>query len=171
MPKEASAWGWQDKHPMVHVNYNDAVAYCNWLGEEYVGDWRLPTEAEWEYAARGGSLNRSDTYRGGSDWERVGGFADNAGGQTNSVGRKRPNDLGIYDMSGNVWEWCRDWYGENYYSNSPKSNPKGPASGSGRVIRGGCWRYSAAYCRVAYRIYYDPSYRLDINGFRVVLSQ
>jgi formylglycine-generating enzyme required for sulfatase activity len=168
---EAPGWGWQERHPMVNVTYNDAVAYANWLGEKFGGDWRLPTEAEWEYAARGGNKSRGTTYSGSNDLETVGWFADNAGGQTNGVGRKRPNELGIYDMSGNVWEWCRDWYGSDYYASSPSSNPRGPASGTNRVLRGGSWDYTSTYCRVAIRDFGTPSDRSTFRGFRVVLSQ
>lgn len=168
---EAPSWGLNNSHPVVNVNYNDAVSYCNWLGEEYGGDWRLPTEAEWEYAARGGNKTNGYTYSGGNDLESVGWFSDNAGGQTQRVGRKKANELGIYDMSGNVWEWCRDWYGKDYYSSSPKDNPKGPATASYRVLRGGGWINDATYCRVAFRNYGDPSLRNYGRGFRVVLSQ
>jgi len=168
---DAPGWGLNDKHPIVNVNYNDAVSYCNWLGEKYGGDWRLPTEAEWEYAARGGNKSAGYAYAGSDELEKVAWFADNAGGQTQSVGRKKPNELGLYDMSGNVWEWCKDWYSGTYYSNSPSQNPKGAASGTGRVLRGGSWRGTAADCRVAYRTDLVPSYRNYINGFRVVLSQ
>lgn len=171
MPEKTPAWGWQDKHPMVYVTYNDAVAYCNWLGEEYGGDWRLPTEAEWEYAARGGNKKERYTYSGGNDLDRVGWYADNAGGQTNSVGRKSPNGLGIYDLSGNVYEWCRDWYDQDYYFNSPQSNPRGSTSGSFRIVRGGSWNNSAASCRVAIRTDFLPSASYKITGFRVVLPQ
>ena len=171
MPDETPKWGWQDKHPMVYVNYNDAVAYCNWLGEKYGGDWRLPTEAQWEYAARGGQKSRGYTYAGGNDLWDVAWFEDNAGGQTQAVGRKKANELGIHDMSGNVWEWCRDWYDGDYYANSPSSNPRGPSSGANRVLRGGGWFNSAASGRVANRINYAPSYRTSNRGFRVVLSQ
>jgi len=167
----APEWGINDKHPVVNVNYNDCVAYCNWLGETCGGDWRLPTEAEWEYAARGGNKSSGYTYSGGNDLLQVGWNADNAGGQTQSAGRKKPNELGLYDMSGNVWEWCMDWYSDSYYAASPASNPRGPTSGSRRVLRGGSWDYSAAGCRVADRDNYDPSRRNSRFGFRVVLSQ
>jgi formylglycine-generating enzyme required for sulfatase activity len=166
---DAPEWGWNDKHPMVKVNYNDAVAYCNWLGEEFGGDWRLPTEAQWEFAARGGNNSKGYTYSGGNDLDEVAWYADNAGGKTQSVGRKKPNELGIYDMSGNVWEWCKDWYGD--YSSSAQNNPKGPASGSYRVLRGGSWGNAASYCRVAHRGYGSPAGRGVGNGFRVLLSQ
>ena len=98
---DAPQWGWNDKHPMVNVNYNDAVAYCNWLGEEYGGDWRLPTEAQWEFAAKGGNNSKGYTLSGGNDLDELAWYANNAGGKTQSVGLKKPNELGIYDMSGN----------------------------------------------------------------------
>jgi formylglycine-generating enzyme required for sulfatase activity len=151
------------------VNYNDAVAYCNWLGETYNGDWRLPTEAQWEFAARGGNKSNGYTYSGSDDLDEVAWYADNAGGKTQTVGRKKANELGIFDMSGNVWEWCKDWYGD--YSNAAQTNPKGATSGTGRVLRGGSWIRSAADCRVANRDDDDPSHRIGIYGFRVVLSQ
>jgi len=167
----APEWGINDKHPVVNVNYNDCVAYCNWLGETYGGDWRLPTEAEWEYAARGGNKSLGYTYSGGNDMDQLGWYEDNAAGQTMAVGRKKPNELGLCDMSGNVWEWCKDWYEEGYYAASPANNPKGPTSGSYRVIRGGGWGSSAAGCRVACRTISDPTFRYSRYGFRVVLSQ
>jgi formylglycine-generating enzyme required for sulfatase activity len=165
----APSWGWNDKHPIVNVNYNDAVAYCNWLGETYNGDWRLPTEAQWEFAARGGNKSNGYTYSGSDDLDEIAWYADNAGGKTQTVGRKKANELGMYDMIGNVWEWCKDWYGD--YSSAAQTNPKGATSGTYRVLRGGSWSRSATYCRVAYRYYFDPSSRISNCGFRVVLSQ
>lgn len=167
----APSWGWKDRHPIINVTYNDAVSYCNWLGEKFGGDWRLPTEAEWEYAARGGNKSKGYTYAGSNDLESVAWFEDNAGGQTNNVSRKKPNELGIYDMSGNVWEWCKDWYAENYYSNNSNNNPRGPASGSKRVLRGGSYYFKAKYCNVASRNRDTPDFRSINFGFRVVLSQ
>ena len=166
---DAPEWGWNDNHPMVLVNYNDCVAYCNWLGEEYGGSWRLPTEAEWEYAARGGNKSIKYQYSGGSDLDELGWYADNSSGQANYVGRKKPNELGIYDMSGNVWEWCKDWYGA--YTAEAQTNPKGASSGTFRVLRGGGWDGTSAGCRVAFRTYRGPTYRYSRIGFRVVLSQ
>ena len=151
------------------VNYNDCVAYCNWLGEEYGGNWRLPTEAEWEYAARGGNKSKGYLYSGSNDPDIAGWYKDNSGGQTNSVGRKNPNELGIYDMSGNVWDWCRDWY--EPYTAEAQTNPRGSTSGSCRVLRGGGWYNTATRCRVIRRTYCDPSYRFNDFGFRVVLVQ
>ena len=168
---EAPSWGWKDRHPIINVTYNDAVSYCNWLGEKLGGDWRLPTEAEWEYAARGGNKSKGYTYSGSNDLELVAWFDNNAGGQTNNVGRKKPNELGIYDMSGNVWEWCGDWYDDDYYANSPSSNPRGPSLGSDRVLRGGGWYYFASSCRVAFRDDSPPGHLNNDGGFRVVLSQ
>lgn len=168
MPDEPS-WGWNDKQPIVKVNYNDAVAYCNWLGEQYGGDWSLPTEAQWEFAARGGNNSQNFNYSGSDDLDEVAWNSDNTGSKTQTVGRKKANELGIYDMSGNVWERCKDWYSE--YSNAPQTNPKGLTSGAYRVMRGGSWEYSAAYCHVDYRFFNAPSNRDKDVGFRVVLSQ
>ena len=166
---DAPGWGWNDKHPMVNVNFNDANAYCNWLSETTGQNYRLPTEAEWEYAARGGNKSSGYTYSGGSDPEEVGWSSDNAGGQTQAVGRKKPNELGLYDMSGNVWEWCKDLNGA--YTAEAQTNPRGPSSGTHRVLRGGSWYSAAAYCRVAYRYYISPEYRYYNDGFRVVFPQ
>jgi sulfatase modifying factor 1 len=166
---EAPGWVWNDQHPMVMVNYNDAVAYCNWLGETYGGDWRLPTEAEWEFAARGGTKSNNYTYSGSDDLDEVGWYGDNAGGKTQTVGLKKANELGIYDMSGNVLEWCKGWYLS--YGSAAQTNPKEATRGTFRVLRGGCWFDLATSCRVANRDHGDPSGRYGSHGFRVVLSQ
>ncbi len=165
MPDEPN-WGWNDKQPIVKVNYNDAVAYCNWLGEQYGGDWSLPSEAQWEFAARGGNKSQNFNYSGSNDLDEVGCYADS---KTQNVGRKKANELAIFDMCGNMWEWCKDWYGE--YSSATQINPKGAASGAYRVMRGGSWEYSAAYCRVSYRFFNGPSNRDNDVGFRVVVSK
>jgi sulfatase modifying factor 1 len=166
---EAPSSGWKDNNPIVSVTYNDAVAYCNWLGEKYGGTYRLPTEAEWEYAARGGNISKGYTYSGSDNIDEVGWYKDNSGSQTNAVGRKKPNELGLYDMTGNVYEWCHDWYDEPYYSTSPSSNPKGPSYGGIRVLRGGSWYSSASDCRVAFRFGNIPEDLGNFNfGFRVV---
>ena len=166
---EAPSWGWIDTHPIVNVNYDDAVGYCDWLSETKDANYRLPTEAEWEFAARGGNLTKGTKYSGGRSIDLVGVYEANSNNQTAAVGSKKANELGIYDMSGNVWEWCKDWYGD--YSSSAQNNPKGPASGSTRVSRGGSWDGAATYCRVANRDYFSPEYRHTFNGFRVLLSQ
>ncbi|GAB1444009.1 formylglycine-generating enzyme family protein [Ignavibacteriales bacterium] len=147
-------------HPVILVSWNDAIAYCNWLSEQeglqktYSGcgssitcdfkanGYRLPTEAEWEYAARGGNKSKGYKYSGSNKLDEVGwygGFSNNGNREreegTSEVGKKLPNELGIYDMSGNVDEWCWDWYGETYYRTSPGKNPKGPDTGVYRVYR------------------------------------
>ena len=168
---DAPSWGWNDMHPVVNVNFNDATAYCNWLSETTGKNYRLPTEAEWEYAARGGQKSSLHSYSGSDDFEQVGWSTDNAGGQPQAVGRKQPNELGLHDMSGNAWEWCKDWYSDSYYSSSPLANPRGATSSSSHVLRGGSWRTTTAACGVANRNAYRPGERDESYGFRVVLSE
>lgn len=172
MPNITPKWGWQDSHPMVYVSYFDAVAYCNWLSEKYGGYWHLPTEAEWEYAARGGNKTEKFNYSGSDNPDQVGWFKENAGQQTRSVGSKRPNGLGIYDMHGNIWEWCRDRYGSGgYHYRSPKNNPEGPDSSPVRVLRGDSWRNRQVTHGIFRRSYDQPLYGGDDVGFRVATSQ
>jgi formylglycine-generating enzyme required for sulfatase activity len=154
-------------HPVIGVSWADAVAYCNWL-QEKTGKWyRLPTEAEWEYAARGGQSSKSYTYAGSNKLAEVGWYDKNAGNVLHAVGGLKPNDLGLYDMSGNVWEWCADWYDGKYYSSSPRKDPKGPARGTDRVLRGGSWYLTDYYCRPDIRSYFNPTIRQFSIGFRV----
>lgn len=167
MPEKPS-WGWNDTHPIVSVSWNDAVEYCDWLSDKTGNIYSLPTEAQWEYAARGGSLSKGFKFSGGQSMDAVGWFEPNSKKQTSPVAEKRPNELGLYDMSGNVWEWCRDWYG--HYTATAQTNPKGPSSGQGRVLRGGSWNYAATYCRATSRNDGDPARRFSRNGFRVVSS-
>jgi formylglycine-generating enzyme required for sulfatase activity len=141
-------------HPVIHVSWNDAKAYCEWLKQRTGKDYRLPTEAEWEFAARGGNKSRGYKYAGGAEIGRVAWYWENSNKQTHAVGGKKSNELGIYDMTGNVWEWCEDWHGD--YSSSAQTNPKGPQNGSRRVLRGGRWANIAENCRVSYRNYGDP---------------
>jgi formylglycine-generating enzyme required for sulfatase activity len=144
--------------PAEMVSWNDAKAYCEKVGK------RLPTEAEWEYAARAGSTTKyswGDSMNGDYAW-----YYDNANSKTHPVGQKRPNAGGMYDMIGNVWEWCADWYDEKYFLSSPASNPQGPATGSCRVLRGGSWYGSDVIMRSANRLKGVPDNRLNRYGFR-----
>lgn len=131
-------------------------------------NYRLPTEAEWEYAARGGSKSRGYQYAGSDTIGYVAWYRSNSDSKTHAVGQKQSNELGLYDMSGNVWEWCSDRYDSDYYKNSPSQNPKGPSKGSYRVIRGGSWLSAPRNCRVARRDYYTPTFRDSGIGFRLV---
>ena len=165
----APAWGWNDKHPMVNVNFDDCNAYCKWLSETTGKNYRLPTEAEWEYAARGGNKTHGYLNAGSDSLDKVGWSNTNSGGQTQPCGSKKANELGLYDMSGNAWEWCGDWFGE--YSNSPATNSGGPSSGEYRVLRGGSWAGADFLSQVAFRGSASPANRYFLNGFRVVISQ
>ena len=165
--------------PVERVSWDDCQTFINKLNSASGFHFRLPTEAEWEYAARGGHASRGYKYAGGNSIDQVAWYTVNCYDKgpkspdygTHDVGTKRPNELGIYDMSGNVWEWCSDRYREKYYSSSPSSNPKGPSSGSDRVARGGGWSNIARYCRVADRGGHAPDYRYNDLGLRLVLSE
>jgi formylglycine-generating enzyme required for sulfatase activity len=160
-------------YPVEQVSWEDAVEFCKKLSdlpEEKKGGrvYRLPTEAEWEYACRAGS---KAAYSFGENSKTLGDYSwygDNSGSQTHPVGEKKPNAWGLYDMHGNVWEWCSDWYDE--YPKGAVSDPSGPSEGSIRVIRGGGWDFVAADCRSADRNWFGPSYRFNDFGFRVALS-
>lgn len=158
-----------DTHPVVCVSWNDAVAYAGWLSAQGQRRYRLPTEAQWEYAARSGG--RIERYAGGDDVEAVAWYSANSTNRTHPVGQKKGNALGLYDMSGNVWQWTTDWYDARYYRDSPKDNPRGPASGTKRVFRGGSWFYDARGVRASYRDFAVPSYRSSYLGFRLLLDQ
>lgn len=136
------------------------------------GRYTLPTEAQWEYACRAETNTRFYTGNEADDLDKAGWYSDNSKGQTHPVREKKPNKFGLYDMHGNVWEWCLDWYGRDYYSECKKEealeSPSGPETGSNRVLRGGSWSFSGRYCRSACRSYYSPGYRLNDIGFRLV---
>ena len=160
-----------DDLPVEDVSWNDAVSFCEKLSEMTGKTFRLPTEAEWEYAARGGQQVDGTKYAGSNTLDDVAWSTGNSSSKTHPVGTKQPNALGLYDMSGNVCEWCSDWHGSNYYSSSPSVNPQGPSSGVSRVIRGGDWNYGARYCRVSSRGDYTSDYRNSDLGFRVVFER
>ena len=155
------------RKPVENVSWNDCDHFIRKLNKMTRQNFRLPTEAEWEYAARGGRNQNSYTYSGSNTVGTVAWYFDNSGSQTHEVGGKSPNSLGIHDMSGNVWEWCYDWYGS--YLSGSRSNPKGPSSGSSRVLRGGSWFSSADFCRVSDRFSITPDGRSSISGFRLCL--
>ena len=181
--------------PVINVTWYDATAYCNWLSERhgltpcYSGSgktiqcdfsadgYRLATEAEWEYAARGGRLSRGHLYAGSDDPDEVAWYAANSGGQIHPVGQKEPNEVGLYDMCGNLFEWVWDWYGDDYYAVSPVEDPRGPSMptsttprGPERVRRGGSWREDAINIRIASRSFDYATYVGD-NGFRVARTE
>jgi formylglycine-generating enzyme len=184
-------WGWRDEFPMHNITWFDAVEYCNWLSEKNglkkvytfvdkfdvkwdlsANGYRLPTEAEWEYAARGGKLSKGFKYSGSNNLDEVAWY-DNTTKYKGpvKVGTKKPNELGIYDMSGNVWEWCNDYYTANYYANSPKENPQGPGANIYRVLRGGAWHYREDYARNANRDGPEAAYTNYNYGFRLARNQ
>ena len=153
--------------PVEQVSWDDCQNFIRELNRMTGKQFRLPTEAEWEFAARGGNKSTGCKYSGSNAIDKVAWYTDNSGGKTHEVKTKSPNELGIYDMSGNVWEWCQDWKGS--YSSSAQSNPTGPSSGSSRVSRGGGWDSSAGGCRVANRNDLAPSYRVYNIGLRLAL--
>jgi formylglycine-generating enzyme required for sulfatase activity len=155
--------------PVEKVSWEDCQRFIKKLNALTGKKFRLPTEAEWEYAARGGSKSRGFQYAGSSDLGSVAWYTNNSGSQTQDVKTKAPNELGIYDMSGNVWEWCQDWYGSSTYNSRAVANPRGPTSGSGRVRRGGCWGNLDRGCRLAYRTNSAPSSQFNSLGFRLAL--
>ena len=159
-----------DNLPVEQVSWNDIQEFIVKLNSMTGRKYRLPTEAEWEYAARGGINSKSYTYAGSNNIDDVAWYKNNSGNKPHPVGTKSPNELGVYDMSGNLWEWVNDWYGTEYYKVSPTINPTGPPSGSDRVFRGGGWCYDAEYCRVSYRYGNKPDNKRNILGFRLALS-
>lgn len=160
-----------DDHPVVGISWYDAVAFTDWLSKKTGRTFRLPTEAQWEFAARSGG--KVEKWAGTNDLPSLpkhAWFADNANGKTRAVGQKLPNGLGFYDMSGNVWEWCQDWYDVHYYGGSPRHDPQGPPVGTARVLRGGSWISIPATVRTANRDWGYPLSRTSIYGFRVAMS-
>ena len=159
-----------DNLPVECVSWNDCQTFINRLNSYTDHNFRLPTEAEWEFAARGGNYSRHYKYSGSNHIGDVAWYdTTNSGNRTHPVGTKQPNELGLYDMSGNVWEWCSDWYGS--YSSYSQSNPTGPNSGSCRVNRGGSGFNGARRCRSSNRDFSAPGIRYYCLGLRLVLSQ
>jgi len=169
-------WGESDKYPITSINWFDANAYCKWLSTKTGKKFRLPTEAEWEYAARGGTKSKKFIYSGSNNADDVCWYDETTEEQgPKEVGKKKANELGIYDMSGNVWEWCSDMYDTKYYSKSALENPKGATPTAGvaeedlyRVVRGGSWYYDVDYSRVTARDGPKASFSNPNYGFRIV---
>ncbi len=165
--------------PIGGISWNDAVEFCKKLTEreqksgrlpaDY--NYRLPTEAEWEYCAKGGNKSQDYKYSGSNNIDNIAWTESNSNGKSHVVGKKSPNELGIYDMSGNVFEWCNDWYGKYYYEESPATDPKGVSNGTCRVFRGGNYFSYSGKCRSAYRDAQNPSFKSEYYGFRVLLVQ
>jgi formylglycine-generating enzyme required for sulfatase activity len=160
-----------DDHSVVNVSWNDATAFSDWLSGHEGQEYRLPTEAEWEYACRAGATSR---FSFGDDDSALGQYAwysANSNRQTQPVGEKKPNGFGLYDMHGNVWEWCWDGYGADYYQQSLADDPRGPGAAASRVIRGGGWNIGPRRARSAYRGRSTPGNRYDYLGFRLARGQ
>lgn len=153
-------------HPVVSVSWNNAVEFCKKLSEKEGKTYRLPTEAEWEYACRAGST--TEYYWGNRFDGKYAWYRDNSGGKTNKIGTREPNKWGLYDMSGNVWEWCQDWY-KSGYPTGEQVDPKGPAGSNSRVFRGGSYEEDAISFRSSSRLDNRPDMRIGCVGFRVVL--
>lgn len=156
-----------DDYPVEMVSWDDLQGFIGKLGKKTGLKFRLPTEAEWEYACRSGG--REEVYCGGNNPSKVAWYSDNSKGRPHPVGTRSPNGLGLYDMSGNVWEWVWDWYDEEYYRNSPRDNPMGALTGSYRLFRGGCYGNFPWDVRNANRNGIEPDYRGYHLGFRLVL--
>lgn len=157
-----------DSCPVENVSWDDIQSFLSKLNSMTGKNYRLPTEAEWEYAARGGSQSRGYKYSGSNGLVKVAWYYHYNGEiKTHPVGQKSPNELGLYDMSGNVFEWCQDRYGA--YGRDSQTNPRGPSSGSGRVVRGGSWLNGATGALVSFRYYISPDSRYNNLGFRLAL--
>jgi len=158
-----------DNCPVERVSWNDIQLFLSNLNSVTGKKYRLPTEAEWEYAARGGVNRQGFKFAGSNVLDEVAWHLNNSENTTHPVGQKKANPLGLYDMSGNVWEWCADWYGT--YPSTAQTNPKGPSTGGTfRVLRGGSWNFNAEGCRSAIRNYDSPAFRGNYVGFRLVLA-
>lgn len=155
------------QRPVETVSWNDCQDFIEKLNELTGEHFSLPTEAQWEYAARGGKYSEGYVYSGSNTIDDVAWYTENSSSSTHPVKAKQANELGLYDMSGNVWEWCHDWF--DSYTSTSVTDPMGPSSGSRRVVRGGGWDYDATYCRVFYRSINSPASKHYRNGFRLAL--
>ncbi len=163
-----------NNRPVEQINWNEATAFCEALKIKSGYNVHLPSEAQWEYACKADHGNEDTNYHFGNDPHQLPDYAwhgVNSGGTTWAVGKKLPNSFGLYDMCGNVWEWCNDWYAEDYYSSSPSTDPPGPSSGTLRVLRGGAYNSFEYSCRSASRHYGVPSEADADYGFRVVVGE
>ena len=155
------------QNPVESVSWDDCQEFINRLNAMTGMTFRLPTEAEWEYAARGGNKSQGFKYAGSNIIDDVCWYTENSGDTTHPVATKSPNELGLYDMSGNVFEWCQDW--SDSYSSEAQTNPTGPSTGTYRVARGGRYSRTPWYCRVAYRVFYNPTSKSDGTGLRLAM--
>ena len=169
MGSNPSNWNGENL-PVEQVSWNDVQEFIRRLNAKTGKNYRLPTEAEWEFAARGGNNSRGYKYSGGNTLTSIAWFHDNSGGKPHPVGTKGANELGIYDMTGNVLEWCSDYYDANYYNNSPANNPKGASSGSERVFRGVSWSNQVKSCRISNRSHGAPNEKYNTLGFRLAMD-
>ncbi|SFA71068.1 Formylglycine-generating enzyme, required for sulfatase activity, contains SUMF1/FGE domain [Flavobacterium swingsii] len=178
-------WGINDNYPITNITWNEAIAYCNWLSKQdgykpaytVVGPniicdftangYRLPTEAEWEYAAKGGKKSKNNIFSGSNISNDIAWQQNNSDKKPHAVGTKLANELGIYDMSGNVWEWCYDWYNKDYYKSEDGNNPTGPIRGEKKSVRGGSWDSKESYLRTSNRISTTPNRTYEFYGFRL----
>ena len=168
MRENPSYYNSNPHNPVERVSWYDCQMFICELNKMTGRNFRLPTEAEWEYAARGGNQSCRYKYSGKIKLDMVAWYQDNSGDTTHPVGQKSPNELGLYDMSGNVYEWCQDWY-DNHYRSGSQINPEGPSSGAHRIIRGGCVASSTGDCRVSSRSSEDPRGKNSSLGFRLAL--
>lgn len=171
IPMAGSSWistiGLGNNYPAYYISWSDCQNFIEDLNDLTGLNFRMPTEAEWEYAAKGGNKSQGYTYSGSNTADDVAWYTGNSDGKTHPVATKEPNELGVYDMSGNVYEWCQDWYGN--YSSGAQTDPTGPSSGTYRVFRGGCWTHGAGNCRPSSRSRTSPSSAFNYLGLRLVL--
>lgn len=157
-----------DYYPVENLSWEDCYLFISKLNEVTGIYFRLPTEAEWEYAARGGAKESERLNK--LDLDKIAWYDANSENKTHPVGLKLANELELYDVCGNVWEWCSDYYGESYYASSPITNPKGPNTGILKVIRGGCWGTGARSCRLSYRYRGTPNIKSNMCGIRLAFT-